>query len=554
MSPTTTRLKSTKVKKGRKETEKEDSNEKAPEETEDKETTKERTKIKRGKKRIEPTTSPESPPQEEEKETRVRFDKTLHGGSPYGDTRSPPSSDSPSSGSSSSDDNSESSGSRRRSRRKKKRRKKIKFARNPGMANRSRLLNFTKSSTMKYYEKATKVLLPELFDCESDRLYAFLKALKRRAKESGWTEEDGILSVPYDIDYPDEDQVNLVTDYGVISIHQVRDHEEMYIDSETRKAQDNDILFNCLMESISESARNKIVIWEEDYTVRGEYSGPLLLKVIIRESHLDTNATTSAVQTQLTKLHEYLPTIGSDITKFNTHVKLLLGTLDARGVRPGSDLILHLFKAYSAAECKKFVKYIERKQDENDDRRKSMSPYRLMQKADNRFRLLKSRGEWTATDETEDNILALQVRMNKMEKSHKTLQSTANRQRDRSDNSGRGRGGRSGRAGRGRGGRGGRGSDRNRPSWFNKEPNKEDLHKPKTWNGVEWYYCSPKTGGKCDGKHRRHKPSECKGPGYVPKRETGSKRDNRGHNKMRQAYQAVHEGQNDTDYSSDRSN
>ena len=242
---------------------------------------------------------------------------------------SPPSSDPPSDDSSSSSSSDDSSNRRSK---KKKRRKKVKFARNPGMANRSKLLDFNKSSTMKYYEKATKVLLPELFDCESDRLYAFLKALKRRAKEFGWTEQDAILSVPYDIDYPYEDQINMVTDYGVISIHQIRDHEEMYIDSETRKAQDNDILFNCLMESISESARNKIVIWEEDYTVRGEYSGPLLLKVIIRESHLDTNATTSAVQTQLTNLHEYLPTIGSDITKFNTHVKLLLGTLDARGV------------------------------------------------------------------------------------------------------------------------------------------------------------------------------------------------------------------------------
>ena len=38
------------------------------------------------------------------------------------------------------------------------------------------------------------------------------------------------------------------------------------------------------------------------------------------------------------------------------------------------------------------------------------------------------------------------------------------------------------------------------------------LKEPRTFNGKPWYWCSAKTGGKCEpGKYRRHKPGECKG-------------------------------------------
>ena len=35
------------------------------------------------------------------------------------------------------------------------------------------------------------------------------------------------------------------------------------------------------------------------------------------------------------------------------------------------------------------------------------------------------------------------------------------------------------------------------------------MNTPKTWNGGTWYYFHKYTGGKCDGQHRKHNPSEC---------------------------------------------
>ncbi len=75
------------------------------------------------------------------------------------------------------------------------------------------------------------------------------------------------------------------------------------------------------------------MIWKDDYTIDEYKSGNLLLKVIIRESHIDTNATTSNIRTKLSSLDTYIHTIGQDITKFNGYVKLLIDSLQARGLK-----------------------------------------------------------------------------------------------------------------------------------------------------------------------------------------------------------------------------
>ena len=48
------------------------------------------------------------------------------------------------------------------------------------------------------------------------------------------------------------------------------------------------------------------------------------------------------------------------------------------------------------------------------------------------------------------------------------------------------------------------------PVWFSKKTGKEEMTKPKEWNGAWWHYCSPETGGNCPGKWRIHKPKDCR--------------------------------------------
>ena len=53
---------------------------------------------------------------------------------------------------------------------------------------------------------------------------------------------------------------------------------------------------------------------------------------------------------------------------------------------------------------------------------------------------------------------------------------------------------------------------------MSKPPPEGEMHKTRHWNGKEWHYCCKETGGKCGGVWRVHKPPECKGRGYDPKK------------------------------------
>jgi hypothetical protein len=125
--------------------------------------------------------------------------------------------------------------------------------------------------------------------------------------------------------------------------------------------------------------------------VNGLGSVNLLLKIIVvRESHLDTNAISSSIQAKLTGLDRYLPTIGHDITKFNTYVKLLVKGLKSRG-ETTTDLLVNLFKGYMVCSNREFVEYIKRKQDIYEEGG-TITPDGLMKNAADKYENLVQKG------------------------------------------------------------------------------------------------------------------------------------------------------------------
>ena len=59
------------------------------------------------------------------------------------------------------------------------------------------IIDYTRSAGRKIYERATSKLEEDLFDCNSEELYSFLKALKDRSREFGWDKHAiGVLSIP----------------------------------------------------------------------------------------------------------------------------------------------------------------------------------------------------------------------------------------------------------------------------------------------------------------------------------------------------------------------
>ena len=114
------------------------------------------------------------------------------------------------------------------------------------------------------------------------------------------------------------------------------------------------MMYHCIMNSLSKEGKKNINVWKNQLMVNKLVYGNLLLNVLVRESHLDTNTTTAWIRTQLLGLDEYMLTVGSDIGTFNFNVQTLVGSLKVQ-VETSNDLLTNLFKGRAACSDKTFV-------------------------------------------------------------------------------------------------------------------------------------------------------------------------------------------------------
>ena len=188
-----------------------------------------------------------------------------------------------------------------------------------------------------------------------------------------------------------------------------------------------------------------MTIWKKDYWIGDKPSGNLLIKVLIREFYLDTNDTTSGIRSKLANHHNYLPTVGHDISLLNMNVKNQVYLLRDGGEHT-SDLLMNLFKSYMISSDKAFIRYIEKKLEAWEDRMFVVSPDQLMQWERQKFDLLKEKGVRNVPSEEEEKLISLRAEVAVIKKKFQ----------DHRQNGGGGRG--HGGPGRSvRGGRGGQG-------------------------------------------------------------------------------------------------
>ena len=158
------------------------------------------------------------------------------------------------------------------------------------------------------------------------------------------------------------------------------------------------------------------------YTINGYPAGVPLLKVILREADVDTQATAVYICQQLASLDDYMCQVDSDIKKFNIHVKSLLRDL-LRQRQTSNNTMIHLFEGYKATSDKTFVEYILHREEEYKDGQ-LITPDQLMTLAANKFKMRTHKGTWNAPSESKTKILALKAKLASLEKKFKKAKKT----------------------------------------------------------------------------------------------------------------------------------
>ena len=187
------------------------------------------------------------------------------------------------------------------------------------------------------------------------------------------------------------DTRELLTDYGRISMVEVNGHAMPYTGTQTREAQNSEMLYHFLMNLVSMEFTTKLVLYQEDYTMNGAPIGACLFKKIVQLMYVDTMATASHIRETLMDMHLKLPTFQHDIGKFNDWIQIEVGKLASRG-QEASDLLTYLWKSYQVVADEKFVAYIEHLKDKHDEGRVTYMATRLMQLAQNKFKARKEKG------------------------------------------------------------------------------------------------------------------------------------------------------------------
>ena len=260
------------------------------------------------------------------------------------------------------------------------------------------------------------------------------------------------------------------------------------------------------MNSLTLAGKDKVRLWLDQFILNGRESGILLLKIIIRESHLDTNATTNSIRTQLSNLGEYITTIGCDIIKFNKHVKRLLEQLNARGGET-HDLLTNLFKAYVSVKDAHFVDYVNEKLSRYEEG-ELMEADQLMTLTANKYKNMMIQNQWEVPSPHDATIQALQSKVEKLPRELKRAPKITQHKNPQKKKEGQS-------------------SKPQCPKWLakNEKPQTRQLSSTRMWNGNKWHWCSKETGGKCEGRWVCHPPASCEGKAFKGFKKKGMSKD-----------------------------
>ena len=267
----------------------------------------------------------------------------------------------------------------------------------------------TGATATKLYNKAIAPL-EEKFDGEADNLAVFLASIRDQARRFNWQH---LITVPID----DGTTRNILTHYGQVSLENTRTHAATYVNTPRTDAQNNDMFYYFLADSLTNEFRTMVLLYAEVYTVTNIPVASSLLKQILILTRVDNPASTMHIQEMLIESKHKLLLLKGNITEFNQWVRKQMGQLHARE-QEAIDLLYYLWKAYKATPDEEFVTYIKDLKSQCDDGRATFTAEDLMVRTENKYEahLLDEENSWGKPAEEQEKIVAMSAEINSLKK------------------------------------------------------------------------------------------------------------------------------------------
>jgi hypothetical protein len=256
--------------------------------------------------------------------------------------------------------------------------------------------------------------LSDKFDGTQSSIAVFLEAVARRADKNGWRAQ---MTIPVGAPAVDRD---LVTDYGVIAMTDVKQHATTWIGTSTRAAQNAYMLYEFIMDSLTIEFRAKVILRPEEYrasnaagTITRE-DGPSLLKYVVSLTYIDTVGSSSNVREELMSMSTKFAELKWNVELFNEWIRAQTTKLAASG-EVCQDLLHYLWKAYPTAPDQDFRDYIALRKSAWQDGAIVTSDG-LMAHAESRYATLVLAHTWAAPSEEQRELVALTAKILELNK------------------------------------------------------------------------------------------------------------------------------------------
>ena len=290
------------------------------------------------------------------------------------------------------------------------------FAKSPGLADVDQLIDYKTKRGTALFEQGSKALATP-FDLKQDQIVIFEKELEDRASVMGWNEGTQNITV---FKNAANNNIDIIREYGQIDETTLKNECMDFISgarSTQRAAQNNELMWRCIYETLTEDAKATLLTYASSYTVEHNNKkhtvAALMYKTIMRLATLDNNTTVETLRENLRGLTQYAVTVNGDIDLVHKYFNQNFTQLKAKGESVDGVMSL-LFNAYkNAIPDAKFNQYINRLYDDWLDQTGDMagaSHEKLMKKAKAKYDLLKSQGEWGKEYKSQEYI-ALEARL-----------------------------------------------------------------------------------------------------------------------------------------------
>ena len=257
----------------------------------------------------------------------------------------------------------------------------------------------------------------DVFDGEPENMLFFVFNRRERAIAAGWDQTViSMLTIPViTLGLVGPKLVNLVLEHGSVTLNNLMNQALNYTNTANRVAQNTYHMYKALMLSITKELRQRIIMIDNDSArVNGVGNGPMLFKIIVTECSIDTPATIMRLREKFLTLDHYMATLQGDVDKFNKYVKSLVIALRARGkTYSEGDMMVALFKGYSANPDREFLQYNKRKKDEYEENGRVIQSSSLIEHMNNKYFTLIKDGKFNKPSEMDRKIMALQTIISK---------------------------------------------------------------------------------------------------------------------------------------------